>query len=55
MSMLFISAHGLIIFHAYWHFLIRLAYLAKTRTKDVQSGYRNFGVSQCPRLGGLAC
>lgn len=39
----------------YWHFLIRLAYLAKTRTKDVYSGYRNFGTSQCPRLGGLAC
>ncbi|RNL68123.1 inovirus Gp2 family protein [Citrobacter sp. MH181794] len=39
----------------YWRFLIRLAYLAKTRTKDVHSGYRNFGTSQCPRLGGLAC
>ncbi|WP_241767211.1 inovirus Gp2 family protein [Buttiauxella noackiae] len=39
----------------YWDFLIRLAYLAKTRTKDVHSGYRNFGTSQCPRLGGLAC
>lgn len=30
----------------YWNFLIRLAYLAKTRTKDVHSGYRNFGTSQ---------
>ncbi|WNN47694.1 inovirus Gp2 family protein [Siccibacter colletis] len=39
----------------YWSFLIRLAYLAKTRTKDVHNGYRNFGTSQCPRLGGLAC
>ncbi|HFP9309006.1 TPA: inovirus-type Gp2 protein [Raoultella ornithinolytica] len=39
----------------YWDFLIRLAYLAKTRTKDAHSGYRNFGASQCPRLGGLAC
>ncbi|HEJ7887328.1 TPA: inovirus Gp2 family protein [Serratia liquefaciens] len=39
----------------YWDFLIRLAYLAKTRTKDVHSGYRNFGTSQCPRLSGLAC
>lgn len=39
----------------YWSFLIRLAYLAKTRTKDIHSGYRNFGTSQCPRLGGLAC
>ena len=39
----------------YWDFLIRLAYLAKTRTKDVHSGYRNFGTSQYPRLGGLAC
>ncbi|WP_270562086.1 inovirus Gp2 family protein [Citrobacter portucalensis] len=38
----------------YWDFLIRLAYLAKTRTKDIHSGYRNFGTSQCPRLGGLA-
>lgn len=38
----------------YWNFLIRLAYLAKNRTKDVHSGYRNFGTSQCPRLGGLA-
>ncbi|MFV8770675.1 inovirus Gp2 family protein [Yersinia enterocolitica] len=38
----------------YWDFLIRLAYLAKTRTKDAHSGYRNFGASQCPRLGGLA-
>ncbi|HDI3034535.1 TPA: inovirus Gp2 family protein [Cronobacter turicensis] len=37
----------------YWDFLIRLAYLAKTRTKDVHSGYRNFGTSQCPRLGRL--
>lgn len=40
---------------AYWDFLIRLAYLAKTRTKDVHSGYRNFGTSQCPCLSGLAC
>lgn len=40
---------------AYWSFLIRLAYLAKTRTKDVHSGYRNFGTSQCPRLGRLTC
>ncbi|BBT69388.1 TPA: inovirus Gp2 family protein [Citrobacter freundii] len=39
----------------YWDFLIRLAYLAKTRTKDVHCGYRNFGTSQYPRLGGLAC
>lgn len=39
----------------YWDFLIRLAYLAKTRTKDVHSSYRNFGTSQCPRLNGLAC
>ncbi|MBZ7326986.1 inovirus Gp2 family protein [Klebsiella variicola] len=39
----------------YWSFLIRLAYLAKTRTKDTYSGYRNFGTSQCPRLCGLAC
>lgn len=39
----------------YWGFLIRLAYLAKTRTKDVHSGYRNFGTSQCPCLSGLAC
>ncbi|MCK8543775.1 inovirus Gp2 family protein [Yersinia ruckeri] len=39
-------------FRAYWRCLIRLAYLAKTRTKDVHSGYRNFGISQCPRLGG---
>lgn len=38
-----------------WGFLIRLAYLAKTRTKDVHSGYRNFGTSQCPCLSGLAC
>lgn len=38
----------------YWDFLIRLAYLAKTRTKDVHCGYRNFGTSQCPRLSGLA-
>ena len=30
----------------YWNFLVRLAYLAKTRTKDVHSGYRNFGTSQ---------
>lgn len=39
----------------YWGFLIRLAYLAKTRTKDTHSGYRNFGTSQYLRLGGLAC
>lgn len=39
----------------YWDFLIRLAYLAKTRTKDIHSGYRNFGTSQCPRLGRLTC
>lgn len=39
----------------YWSFLIRLAYLAKSRTKDIHSGYRNFGISQCPRLGGSAC
>lgn len=39
----------------YWDFLIRLAYLAKTRTKDVHSGYRNFGTSQCPHLGRLTC
>ncbi|WP_461238151.1 inovirus Gp2 family protein [Klebsiella michiganensis] len=39
----------------YWDFLFRLAYLAKTRTKDVHCGYRNFGTSQYPRLGGLAC
>ncbi|WP_431223351.1 inovirus Gp2 family protein [Serratia sp. L9] len=37
----------------YWSFLIRLAYLAKTRTKDAHSGYRNFGISQCSRLGGF--
>ncbi|MCW9634790.1 inovirus Gp2 family protein [Klebsiella oxytoca] len=36
----------------YWGFLIRLAYLAKTRTKDTYSGYRNFGTSQYLRLGG---
>ncbi|WP_279062807.1 inovirus Gp2 family protein [Lelliottia amnigena] len=39
----------------YWDFLIRLAYLAKTRTKDVHSDYRNFGTSQCPHLGRLTC
>ncbi|MEG1251618.1 MAG: inovirus-type Gp2 protein, partial [Citrobacter sp.] len=39
----------------YWDFLIRLAYLAKTRTKDTHSSNRNFGTSQCPRLSGLAC
>ncbi|EIY1065309.1 inovirus Gp2 family protein [Escherichia coli] len=39
----------------YWDFLIRLAYLAKTRTKDVHSGYRNFGTSQCSHLGRLTC
>ncbi|EMN0394509.1 inovirus Gp2 family protein [Citrobacter freundii] len=37
----------------YWDFLIRLAYLAKTRTKDVHSGYRNFATSQCSKLGEL--
>ena len=37
----------------YWDFLIRLAYLAKTRTKDTHSGYRNFGTSQFSRLGRL--
>ena len=37
----------------YWNFLVRLAYLAKTRTKDVHSGYRNFGTSQCLRSIGL--
>ena len=37
----------------YWNFLVRLAYLAKTRTKDVHSGYRNFGTSQCQHLGRL--
>lgn len=37
----------------YWGFLIRLAYLAKTRTKDTYSVYRNFGTSQCSCLGGL--
>lgn len=31
----------------YWNFLIRLAYLAKTRTKDTHSSNRNFGTSQC--------
>ncbi len=30
----------------YRSFLIRLAYLAKTRTKDNYGGYRNFGISQ---------
>ncbi|EKN3872908.1 inovirus Gp2 family protein [Yersinia enterocolitica] len=40
---------------AYWRFLIRLAYLAKTRTKDIYSSNRNFGTSQCFRLGGLTC
>jgi len=39
----------------YRDFLIRLAYLAKTRTKDIHGGYRNFGTSQCARLDGLAC
>ncbi len=39
----------------YWDFLIRLAYLAKTRTKDTHSSNRNFGTSQCPSFGGLAC
>lgn len=39
----------------YWDFLIRLAYLAKTRTKDVHNDYRNFGTSQCPHLGRLTC
>lgn len=37
----------------YWNFLVRLAYFAKTRTKDVHSGYRNFGTSQCSRSIGL--
>ncbi|MEB2306456.1 inovirus Gp2 family protein [Citrobacter braakii] len=37
----------------YWDFLIRLAYLAKTRTKDIHSGYRNFGTSRCSRSIGL--
>ncbi|MBU5686890.1 inovirus Gp2 family protein [Citrobacter sp. S44_ASV_140] len=39
----------------YWRFLIRLAYFAKIKTKDVHSGYRNFGTSQCSRLGRLTC
>ena len=37
----------------YWDFLIRLAYLAKTRTKDTHSSNRNFGTSQCSRSIGL--
>lgn len=37
----------------YWDFLIRLAYLAKTRTKDTHSSNRNFGTSQHLFLGGL--
>ncbi|MBG2606398.1 inovirus Gp2 family protein [Klebsiella oxytoca] len=37
----------------YWNFLVRLAYFAKTRTKNVHSGYRNFGTSQCSRSIGL--
>ncbi|EJH1080078.1 inovirus Gp2 family protein [Escherichia coli] len=37
----------------YWNFLVRLAHFAKTRTKDVHSGYRNFGTSQCSRSIGL--
>lgn len=37
----------------YRRFLIRLAYLAKTRTKDNYSGLHNFGISQCSRLGRL--
>ncbi|MBN3102251.1 inovirus Gp2 family protein [Dickeya dadantii] len=37
----------------YWSFLIRLAYLAKTRTKDTYSSNRNFSTSQCSRLGRL--
>lgn len=37
----------------YWRFLIRLAYLAKTRTKDIYGGYRNFGTSQHLFFGGL--
>lgn len=52
MSMLFILDHGSIMFHAYWRFLIRLAYLAKTRTKDIYSGYRNFVTNQCSCLDG---
>lgn len=39
----------------YWDFLIRLAYLAKTVTKDTYSGYRNFGTSHCLRLGRFTC
>ena len=39
----------------YWDFLIRLAYLAKTRTKDTYSGYRNFGTSQLLCLSRLTC
>ncbi|MEC4287920.1 inovirus Gp2 family protein [Escherichia coli] len=39
----------------YWDFLIRLAYLAKTRTKDTYSGFRNFSISQYPHLDGLVC
>ncbi len=30
----------------YEDFLLRLAYLAKEKTKDVHQGYRNFGTSQ---------
>ncbi|ENZ8416261.1 inovirus Gp2 family protein [Klebsiella quasipneumoniae subsp. similipneumoniae] len=39
----------------YWRFMIRLAYLAKARTKDIYSNNHNFGTSQCFRLGGLTC
>lgn len=39
----------------YWDFLIRLAYLAKTRTKDIHDGYRNFGTSQLLCLNRLTC
>lgn len=39
----------------YWDFLIRLAYLAKTRTKDHYDGYRNFGTSQLLCLNRLTC
>lgn len=39
----------------YWNFLIRLAYLAKIRTKDIHDGYRNFGTSQLLCLNRLTC
>lgn len=39
----------------YRDFLIRLAYLAKTRTKDIHDGYRNFGTSQLLCLNRLTC